>query len=134
MNICSLQLDPPANSTGLNSLSTSQSVASILKSGTINSGVVRLTVSLQRYTRIGLWSLAFVRCNDLYGRETTVYAGQLDSIGLAPNAFINQTGFEDTNPPTLIAFAFSPLIVNTSFSSQEIRISLTASDDLSGFR
>jgi hypothetical protein len=100
-----------------------------LKSGTLNDGIFEGDVVVPRYYRRGFSELS-VGLRDAAGTQDQLYGDQLAAIG-APRG-ITQTGADDSNAPVIRSVAMSPGPVDTSTSPAAVRVTVRATDDLSG--
>jgi hypothetical protein len=100
-----------------------------LKSGTVNDGIFEGDLVVPRYYRRGFSELS-VGLRDAAGNEDHLYADQLAAIG-APRG-VTQTGADDSNAPVIRSMAISPGPFDTSTSPATVRVTVRATDDLSG--
>ena len=67
---------------------------------------------------------------DKLKNNRVLFAADLAALGFPSELVVE--GITDTEPPTLTSFDFNPKVIDTTLSSQEIQVSVSATDDLSG--
>lgn len=101
-----------------------------LVSGTAQNGVWQATLTMPRYSG-GNWELTSVCLSDAVTNHVSLTSTQLAAMGINPVLTDSSTP-SDTTPPTLTGLSFAPTVVDTSSSSQNVTVTLSASDDISG--
>ncbi len=101
-----------------------------LVSGTAQNGVWEATLTMPRYSG-GDWTLNQVCLSDAATNRVYLTSTQLTGMGIDPVLTDSSTP-ADTTPPTLTGLSFAPSVVDTSASSQNVTVTLSASDDISG--
>jgi hypothetical protein len=101
-----------------------------LTSGTAQDGVWQATLTMPQYSG-GNWMLSDVRLYDTATNGITLTSTQLTAMGVDP-ILADTSVPADSTPPKLTALSFTRSAVNTSASSQNVTITLSASDDISG--
>ena len=101
-----------------------------LVSGTAQNGVWQATLTMPRYSG-GSWALSLVNLSDAVTNHVSLTSTQLAAMGINPVLTDSSTP-SDTTPPVLTGLSFAPTVVDTSSSSQNVTVTLSASDDISG--
>ncbi|MGC2658007.1 MAG: hypothetical protein WA324_08510, partial [Bryobacteraceae bacterium] len=101
-----------------------------LVSGTAQNGVWQATLTVPRYSG-GSWALTEVDLSDAATNHLSLASTQLAAMGINPVLTDSSTP-SDTTPPTLTGLSFAPSVVDTSASSQNVTVTVSASDDISG--
>ena len=101
-----------------------------LVSGTAQNGVWQATLTVPQYSG-GNWSLTNVCLSDAATNRVNLTSAQLTAMGINPVLTDSSTP-ADTTPPVLTGLSFAPPVVDTSSSSQNVTVTLSASDDISG--
>jgi hypothetical protein len=102
----------------------------MLVSGTAQNGVWQATLTMPQYSG-GIWSLLQVCLSDALTNSVTLWSSQLTAMGINPVLTDSSTP-ADTTPPALTGLSIAPPVVDTSTSSQNVTVTLSASDDISG--
>ena len=99
-------------------------------SGTAINGTWEATVSVNRYAEKGTWTLDSVSLSDSLSNNRSMTRTELAAAGI--NASFEQTGATDTTAPTLADLSFTPTSIDTSQSSQTVKLTLRVTDDMAG--
>jgi hypothetical protein len=87
-------------------------------------------LTFPRFCEAGTWTLNAVFLADLAGDTLA-----LDEQGLAASGFsasVEVVSAQDTAPPRVAAFAFTPTVINTSGTAANVTVSFQVADDLAG--
>ncbi len=101
-----------------------------LISGTAQNGVWQATKTMPQYSG-GNWVITQVTLFDAVTNHLSLTPAQLSAMGINP-VLIDTSVPTDSTPPALTGLSFSPSVVDTSASSQNVTITVSASDDISG--
>jgi Dockerin type I domain len=101
-----------------------------LVSGTAQNGFWQATLTMPQYSG-GNWSLTNLCLSDAVTNRVNLTPAQLTAMGIAPVLTDSSTP-SDTTPPALTGLSFAPPVVDTSSSSQNVTVTISASDDISG--
>lgn len=101
-----------------------------LVSGTAQNGVWQATLTMPQYSG-GSWALNQVCLSDAVTNHVSLTSTQLAAMSINPVLTDSSTPSDGT-PPTLTGLSFAPTVVDTSASSQNVTVTLSASDDISG--
>ena len=99
-------------------------------SGTAQNGVWQATLIMPQYSG-GNWALSQVCLSDAVTNRVYLTSTQLTAMGINPVLTDSSTP-ADVTPAKLTGLSFAPSVVDTSASSQNVTITLSASDDISG--
>ncbi len=99
-----------------------------LISGTNMNGVWSASKSMPRYSAAGPWQISSLSLVDAAGNLTSLLPAQL---GINPVLTVSSAP-SDSVPPLLTSLSLSSPIIDTSASSQNVGMTLSASDNLSG--
>jgi hypothetical protein len=102
-----------------------------LISGTGLNGTWQCQMVLPAYGEAGAWTAA-VSVQDNVGNNRSYNAGDLQALGFP--ATLQVTSNQDTTPPVLTGFTFSPAAVNTATSPATVTVTEQITDDLSGVK
>jgi Dockerin type I domain len=101
-----------------------------LVSGTPQDGVWQVTKIMPQYSG-GNWEITQLELWDAVTNEIGLTSAQLVAMGINP--ILTDTSVPvDSTPPTLTGLSFAPAVVNTGASSQNVTLTVAASDDISG--
>lgn len=92
-------------------------------------GAYQFTVNVPRYSRNGEWIVRFLSVNDANGNSQNLTAAQLPPGG---SKTFTVSGQSDVTGPQITAFNISPPSIVTGAVSQNLTVTLMATDDLSG--
>ena len=101
-----------------------------LVSGTAQNGIWQATLTMPRYSGVN-WAFTQVNLSDAVTNHITLTSTQLAAMGISP-LLTDSSAPSDTTPPTLTGLSITPPVADTSSSSQNITVTLSASDDISG--
>jgi serine protease len=101
-----------------------------LVSGTAQNGVWQATLTMPQYSG-GDWMFTEVALYDADTNRVYLTAAQLAAMGISP-VLADTSVPADVTPPRLTGLSFAPSVVDTSASSQNVTVTLSASDDISG--
>jgi hypothetical protein len=101
-----------------------------LASGNNASGTWRCVATIPQFAAVGPWHLTQLRAEDAAGNETVLDSVALRSAGFPRAIYV--TGVEDTAPPELAAYGFSPAAVDVRGAADSVLFDLTAVDSASG--
>jgi hypothetical protein len=101
-----------------------------LVSGTAQNGVWQATLIMPQYSG-GNWEFSNVCLSDAATNYVSVTQTQLVAMGINP-VLTDTSAPADTTPPVLTALSIAPTVVDTSGSSQNVTVTLSAFDDISG--
>jgi hypothetical protein len=102
-----------------------------LVQGTALNGVWRALFTMPQYSEPGVWSVVSVIVRDRIGTTRVYDAATMATFGASARMTVASSP-ADIVPPVLRSLSFTPGIVNTSVSSQAVRVDLSAADALSG--
>jgi hypothetical protein len=132
--------DMPAGVRGVSFLIRSPSAGQIyqrfesqLVSGTAQSGTWQPAIGAFRIPRLsesGTWTVD-LSLSDTVSNNGSVSASQLRASGFSPDLTVTSVP-SDTTPPQLVAFSFSPVVIDTSASARGVQVTFSVTDDLSG--
>lgn len=100
-------------------------------SGTPQSGVWQVTVTLPKFAEAGLWKIQYLQVPDRVGNYLYLDQAGLQSRSF-PSAFTVTSSPSDTQTPQLMSLAFDPNFVDTTTGRKIITLTLGAIDNLSG--
>ena len=106
------------------------SVNFTLVSGNNNTGVWSAQFRIPTLSEAGDWQVLNVGLADAVGNSSFYFGPTLAAVSGPPLAVTSTP--EDTTPPTLTNFSFSPTVINTSASNQFVTVRFEATDDLAG--
>ncbi|HEX2880071.1 MAG TPA: hypothetical protein VHO25_11125 [Polyangiaceae bacterium] len=89
------------------------------------------TVTFPQFGEGGTWFIDYGEASDLVGNWTFWNKGSLEVAGFPTE--VEVLSDEDTAPPMLEAFSFSPTSIDTTVSNAQVTVTATLSDDVSGF-
>jgi hypothetical protein len=89
-----------------------------------------VSITFPRFSNSGIWILSSVLLGDAAGNMLVLDADSL--IGLGFPTRLEVRSVKDTQSPRLSALDFSPTEIDTSTSPVDVKVSYTATDDLSG--
>jgi len=101
-----------------------------LSSGTDLNGTWTSTTTIPAYSEAGTWTVYYVDMFDNVGNFQGYSTSQLQALGFPTT--LQVTSNQDTQPPVLTGFTFSPMTVNTTNSSAAVTLTAQATDNLSG--
>jgi hypothetical protein len=87
-------------------------------------------MTIDQYSESGEWNVNYIYVNDVVGNNRWYYAEEIDSLGFP--TILTVTSVQDTAPPELTYFSFTPDTVDVTDSSAVVNVTLGAIDDLSG--
>eukprot|EP00054_Salpingoeca_dolichothecata_P015693 m.90913 g.90913 ORF g.90913 m.90913 type:complete len:5352 (+) comp21611_c0_seq1:3-16058(+) len=129
---CYVYWSPPENSND-NTLSGSYAVSSYLTSGTIVAGTIRFTMTMAQHSAKGKWTINYLRCRDVSGKNTYVYAKDFpDVLSLSETYGFNQVGTGDLTGPQITGFTVVTEKIDTSESTKPVTVTFAFTDDVSG--
>lgn len=99
--------------------------------GTFLAGTASCVITMPRYAPIGQWTLSSLYCLDNYNRNIYIYPTDLARLGLVFSG-VTQQGKADLLPPSILSFALSPQVVDTSSTGATLFLSWVYFDDISG--
>ncbi|NOT86402.1 MAG: hypothetical protein HOP02_16835 [Methylococcaceae bacterium] len=100
-------------------------------SGAVNRGVWQTTLTLPQYAEAGIWSVSAFGVQDAVGNHQSYDKTVLQVKGF-PTTFNVSATPSDTQAPELNSLTFSPNFVDTTAADQAIKVTLGATDNLSG--
>src|SRR5258706_393361 len=101
-----------------------------LVSGTILNGTWQCTAIVQAFSEPGTWTVEYVQVVDNVGLDSFYSTSDLIALGFPTT--LQVTSQQDTQPPVLTSFTFSPMSVNTTTTSASVTVTMQATDNLSG--
>lgn len=101
-----------------------------LTGGTDLNGTWTGSVTIPAYTEAGAWAVFDVEVVDNVENSAFYYTSQLQSLGFPTS--LQVTSNQDTQPPVLTGFTFSPTAVNTTTNSATVNLTAQVTDNLSG--
>ena len=101
-----------------------------LVSGTAQNGVWQATKTMPQYSG-GNWVITQVTLYDAVTNVLFLTPAQLVAMGINP-VLVDTSAPVDFTPPALTGLSFSPSVVDTSGSMQNVTLTVSASDDISG--
>ena len=100
-------------------------------SGNARDGVYSKTAIFPKYSKAGTWKVEYIFIHDGYGYNRRVfYTSDLAARGFATQLQVINTN--ETIPPEISDFSFTPTAINTTNGSRNITITLRAKDATSG--
>ena len=99
-------------------------------SGDALDGTYETAMTVPQFSESGTWELNFVFLRDL--ATNSEFVGTADLIAQGFPTTFEQTGSDDTTPPTLASLSFTPTSVDTSGGDQTITMTGRITDDLAG--
>jgi hypothetical protein len=108
-----------------------QSIVGQLVAGNRQDGTFQGSLSFPQFSENGMWSITNIFLSDLTGNFNSISTAVLQGRGLPTvlNVVSNPT---DVTGPTVTGISISPAAVDVSAGSQNITVTLTVTDDLSG--
>lgn len=101
-------------------------------SGTAQDGVYEFQMDFPQYSEAGTWSVINIVMGDVIGNTTTISGTELSAMGFPTELEVVSTE-EDTIPPELVDFRFTPTTIDVSSSSQTVAFNFEITDNPSGF-
>jgi hypothetical protein len=101
-----------------------------LSSGTDLNGTWTSATTIPAFSEAGTWTVYYVDMFDNVGNFQGYSTSQLQALGFPTT--LQVTSNQDTQPPVLTGFTFSPMTVNTTNSSAAVTLTAQATDNLSG--
>jgi hypothetical protein len=101
-----------------------------LISGTSLNGTYQCVLTFPEYSLAGTWTVYDVFVYDNTGGYQGYTAGDLLALGFSTQ--LQVTSNQDTQPPVLTSFTFSPMAINTTTSSATVTVTAQVTDNLSG--
>ncbi len=101
-----------------------------LISGSDLNGTYQCTLYLPPYSEAGSWFVQQVSVTDNVGNISYYYTSDLQALSFPTT--LQVTSHQDITAPTMNAFTFSPMAVNTTTSSATFTATAQFTDDLSG--
>lgn len=98
--------------------------------GSARDGLWEAQLVMPQYSG-GSWSLAYVELGDRATNRIYLYGTQLAAMGIHP-VLTDASTPADVTPPTLTGLGLSRGVIDTSLSSQDVVLTLKATDDLAG--
>jgi hypothetical protein len=99
-------------------------------------GTAPCTISVDayfpQYSEVGVWTVDKVYVDDAVLNWTAYFVDELAAKGFPTELTV--TSNQDTTPPVLTAFTFTPTTIDTTSGQAKVTATLTATDDLSGVR
>jgi hypothetical protein len=102
----------------------------LLVSGTDLNGTWAASATIPAYSEAGTWIVDYVLVFDNAGNTQYYYTSDLTALGFPTN--LQVTSNQDTQPPVLTSFTFSPMAVNTTTTSATVNLTAQITDNLSG--
>lgn len=99
-------------------------------SGTVNDGLYRATMIIPEFAEAGTWTVESVVLVDNVNNETSLYTPDLEALGLPTQ--LDVVSVEDTSPPVLTDFSFTPLQVDVTSGPAVVMATFRITDNLSG--
>jgi len=99
--------------------------------GTPQSGTWDASLEMPQFSEPGIWQIASIRLRDIAANQSFINTAALQALGL-PTELEVISVLSDTLPPELINFVFSPLLIDTSTSFQQVTVTMRIVDDLAG--
>jgi hypothetical protein len=106
--------------------------ASNLVDGNIHDGTYQAEVVFPQFSEAGTWGVYAFYMWDCVGNQTYLYGTDIAALGF-PTSLEVDSQPEDTTPPQLEGFAFSPSTIDVSGGAQTVTVTVHVTDDLSGF-
>lgn len=100
-------------------------------SGDALDGVYQRSIEFPQYEEAGTWFITAVYLGDNVGNTREYREQDLIALGF-PTELEVMSAIEDTQPPHLLEFDFSPKSINTGAGSQSVTFTLRVTDDISG--
>jgi|RhiMetdeSRZDD1v2_1073273.scaffolds.fasta_scaffold79057_3 hypothetical protein len=102
-----------------------------LVAGTARSGTWQAKLDLPRFSEEGLWFVSSLIISDHVNNKLFLTEADLVTKGFPAN-FAVKSAPSDTLPPELLGVSFSPRLVDTLAGPDQVVVTISASDDLSG--
>ena len=93
-------------------------------------GSFSATAEFPRFSSPGTWTLSQVLLSDAAGNTAQYDSNKLAQLGVATR--LNVLGSQDSIPPKLNKFDFTPVRIDTTAGAVNVKASFAATDDLSG--
>ncbi len=101
-----------------------------LSSGSDLDGTWTGTVTIPAYSEAGTWTVEGVEVGDFANNYLWYYTSDLQALGFPTT--LQVTSNQDSTPPVLTGFTYSPMAVNTTTSAATVNVTAQVTDDLSG--
>jgi hypothetical protein len=101
-----------------------------LASGTPQNGVWQVTKIMPQYSG-GNWVLNQVTLYDAVSNHITLTPAQLAAMSINPVLSVTSAQ-TDSTPPSLTGLSLAPSVIDTSASAQNVTVTVSANDDISG--
>ena len=98
--------------------------------GTSQSGVWQIKLTLPQYAEPGNWQVAYIVLHDVLGNSRSYSTADLRALGFPVDLAVSSSP-SDTEPPRLTSFNFSPTFVDTTTGARQIILSAGLADNLS---
>jgi hypothetical protein len=102
-------------------------------SGDNRDGVYSATVTFPRYSKAGTWSVLEIIAHDAANNYKTINTNEIASLGFAAGLQVISND-EDTTPPEINDFSFTPSAVDTVNGSQTVTVTVRVTDAKIGVR
>jgi hypothetical protein len=89
-----------------------------------------LMVTFPRFSESGTWTVSAAIVGDAAGNTQILDASALAALG--PSTLTVTSGPQDTTPPTLTAFSFTPTSINVTGAPATVTLNFTMTDDIAG--
>jgi len=103
-----------------------------LISGDSKDGVYSGVAIFPQYSKAGTWNVFEIDASDGINYKF-FYSSDLAALGFATELQVISND-EDTTPPEISEFSFSPTVINTTNGSQDVTVTVRATDAKSGVR
>ena len=103
----------------------------ILTLGSDLNGTWAGTATFPAHGEAGTWTVFSVLVTDNVNNNRFYYTSDLQALGFPTQLQVTSNN-QDTTPPTLTGFTFSPMAVNTTTSPATVSLTAQVTDDISG--
>ncbi len=93
---------------------------------------VTVPMTIDQYSEAGIWTINQMSLRDIVGNYRWYNTEEIDSLGFPTELYVES--FQDTTPPQLTYFSFSPDTVNVSDTSAVVEVTLGWEDDMAGLQ
>ncbi len=99
-------------------------------SGTSLNGVYQGLVPIPQFSEAGTWTLSAVQLRDSANNSVTITTATVQGLGFPTT--LNVVSVQDIQPPQVIALGIAPQTIDVSNGAQNLTITLSVTDNLSG--
>ncbi|HEU4558192.1 MAG TPA: Ig-like domain-containing protein [Longimicrobium sp.] len=103
---------------------------SAANNGTAESAVFQCTMPVNEASEAGTWKPSFIALRDLVNNVVSYTAPEMEAAGIWTDLRVHSD--PDNDAPTLTGFSFTPDSVDITDASQQVQVTISASDAKSG--